>query len=151
MTMGTAAVRAPGVNGSETRERRILLIEDSAVLTRRLVDLLSEPGRVAVAAQAATQSEALLRLQEAVFDVLVVDIELAEGNGVAVIRQARQLYPPDSQPLIVVLTNYASDFVRDHCFAAGADYFLDKMRDIALLKAIVVDVRSKWTPPRASH
>ena len=43
MTMGTAAVRAPGVNGSLTSERRILLIEDSAVLTRRLVDLLSEP------------------------------------------------------------------------------------------------------------
>ncbi len=147
--MSTAAVR--DVNGATTPERRILLIEDSAVLTRRLVDLLSEPGRVAVAAQAATQSEALLRLQEALYDVLVVDIELAEGNGVAVIRQARQLYPPDGQPLIVVLTNYASDFVRDHCFAAGADYFLDKMRDIALLKAIVADGQSKWTPPRASH
>src|SRR6185437_8751907 len=148
MHMSTATVR--DVNGATTSERRILLIEDSAVLTRRLVDLLSEPGRVAVAAQAATQSEALLRLQEALFDVLV-DIELAEGNGVAVIRQARQLYPPDGQPLIVVLTNYASDFVRDHCFAAGADYFLDKMRDIALLKAIVADGQSKWTPPRASH
>ena len=82
---------------------------------------------------------------------LQVHIELAEGNGVAVIRQARQLYPPDGQPLIVVLTNYASDFVRDHCFAAGADYFLDKMRDIALLKAIVADGQSKWTPPRSSH
>jgi CheY-like chemotaxis protein len=132
-------------------ERRVLLIEDSAVLTRRLVDLLSEPGRVEVAAQAATQSEAVMRLQEGPFDVLVVDIELAEGNGVAVIRHARQLYPPDAQPLIVVLTNYASDFVRDHCFAAGADYFLDKMRDIALLKAVVVDGHSKWAPPRSSH
>jgi len=116
------------------------------VLTRRLIDLLSEPGRVEVAAQATTQSEAVARLQQSAFDVLVVDIELAEGNGVAVIRAARQLYPPDAQPLIVVLTNYASDFVRDHCFAAGADYFLDKMRDIALLKAVVVDGHSKWTP-----
>src|SRR5512146_728424 len=149
MHMSTATVR--DVNGATTSERRILLIEDSAVLTRRLVDLLSEPGRVSVAAQAATQSEALLRLQEATYDVLVVDIELAEGNGVAVIRQVRQLYPPDAQPLVVVLTNYASDFVRDHCFAAGADYFLDKMRDIALLKAIVADGQSKWTPPRTSH
>jgi two-component system OmpR family response regulator len=149
--MGTAEERSPGLNGSTSIERRILLIEDSTVLSRRLVDLLSEPGRVAVAAQAATQSDAVLKLQEATYDVLVVDIELAEGNGVAVIRQARQLYPPDSQPLIVVLTNYASDFVRDHCFAAGADYFLDKMRDIALLKAVVVDGRSKWTPPAVSH
>jgi CheY-like chemotaxis protein len=149
--VSTAEVHSPDSNSSTATERRLLLIEDSAVLTRRLIDLLSEPGRVEVTAQATTQSEALLRLQESAFDVLVVDIELAEGNGVAVIRQARQLYPPDAQPLIVVLTNYASDFVRDHCFAAGADYFLDKMRDIALLKAVVVDGRSKWTPPHSSH
>src|SRR5581483_949712 len=122
--MATAQLHPSGASDSPASERRILLIEDSAVLTRRLVDLLSEPGRVEVAAQASTQSEALLRLQEAAFDVLVVDIELAEGNGVAVIRHARQMYPPQAQPLIVVLTNYASDFVRDHCFAAGADYFL---------------------------
>jgi CheY-like chemotaxis protein len=149
--MGSAQEHSSELGGGTAAERRVLLVEDSAVLTRRLVDLLSEPGRIAVAAQAATQSEAVLRLQEGAFDVLVVDIELAEGNGVAVIRHARQMYPPDAQPLIVVLTNYASDFVRDHCFAAGADYFLDKMRDIALLKAVVVDGHSKWTPPHSSH
>lgn len=149
--MSTVQVHSPEIGSGPASERRVLLIEDSAVLTRRLIDLLSEPGRVEVAAQAATQSEAVMRLQEGAFDVLVVDIELAEGNGVAVIRHARQLYPPDAQPLIVVLTNYASDFVRDHCFAAGADYFLDKMRDIALLKAVVVDGHSKWAPPHSSH
>ena len=144
--MGAEARSADG-NGSSRAERRILLIEDSAVLSRRLVDLLSEPGRLCVTGKAATQSEALMRLQEATYDVLVVDIELAEGNGVAVIRQVRQLFPPDAQPVVVVLTNYASDFVRDHCFAAGADYFLDKMRDIARLKAVVADGHSKWTAP----
>jgi two-component system, OmpR family, response regulator len=149
--MSTVQVQPSDTSHGPASERRVLLIEDSAVLTRRLIDLLSEPGRVEVAAQAATQSEAVMRLQEGAFDVLVVDIELAEGNGVAVIRHARQLYPPDAQPLIVVLTNYASDFVRDHCFAAGADYFLDKMRDIALLKAVVVDGHSKWAPPHSSH
>jgi two-component system OmpR family response regulator len=149
--MPSVQVQPSDMSSGPASERRVLLIEDSAVLTRRLVDLLSEPGRVEVAAQAATQSEAVMRLQEGAFDVLVVDIELAEGNGVAVIRHARQLYPPDGQPLIVVLTNYASDFVRDHCFAAGADYFLDKMRDIALLKAVVVDGHSKWAPPHSSH
>ena len=132
---------------ADPNERRILLIEDSSALAERLVELLSEPGRLSIAAKAATQSDAVLRLRESSFDVLVVDIELAEGNGVAVIRQARQLYPPEAQPLIVVLTNYASDFVRDHCFAAGADYFLDKMRDISMLKGIVANSRSKWAGP----
>jgi two-component system, OmpR family, response regulator len=133
-------------DGRPAAERRVLLIEDSEVLSRRLVDLLSDPGCIAVAAQATTQTEALSRLKDGSFDVLVVDIELAEGNGVAVVRNARQLYPPEAQPLIVVLTNYASDFVREHCFAAGADYFLDKMRDISQLKAIVARGQPKWSP-----
>lgn len=141
----------PGPDGKQSVERRILLIEDSEVLSRRLVDLLTDPGCVAITAQATTQSEALSRLQGGSFDVLVVDIELAEGNGVAVVRNARQLYPPEAQPLIVVLTNYASDFVRDHCFAAGADYFLDKMRDISQLKTIVARGQPKWAPPSAGH
>jgi CheY-like chemotaxis protein len=152
MTAMSAPETLSTVNGTAPAERRILLIEDSEVLSRRLVELLSDPGSVAVAAQAATQSEALSRLKEDVFDVLVVDIELAEGNGVAVVRNARQLYPPHAQPLIVVLTNYASDFVRDHCFAAGADYFLDKMRDISQLKGIVAHGHSKWSQsPAAGH
>jgi DNA-binding response OmpR family regulator len=136
-------------NGTVAVERRVFLIEDSEVLSRRLVDLLTDPGSVAVAAQSTTQAEAMLRLQDETFDVLVVDIELAEGNGVAVVRNARELYPPSAQPLIIVLTNYASEFVREHCIEAGADYFLDKMRDISQLKAIVTSARSKWSP--ASH
>ncbi len=145
--MSFEQARPQKTDGMPAAERRILLVEDSTVLSRRLIELLSEPGRLAVAGQAATQSEAVLRLKETLFDVLVVDIELADGNGVSVIRQARQLYAPHSQPLIVVLTNYASDFVRDHCFAAGADYFLDKMRDIGRLRPIVADGRSKWSAP----
>ena len=145
MTLKEARPR--GLDEAPEAARRILLVEDSAALSRRLVELLSEPGRLTVAAQAATQSEAVLKLRETPYDVLVVDIELAEGNGVAVIRQARQLYQPQLQPLIVVLTNYASDFVREHCFAAGADYFLDKMRDIGRLKPIVADGHSKWSSP----
>jgi two-component system OmpR family response regulator len=151
MTPVSAPDTVSRMNGPTPVERRILLIEDSEALSRRLVDLLSEPGAIAVAAQAATQAEAISRLKEGVYDVLVVDIELAEGNGVAVVRNARQLYPPHAQPLIIMLTNYASDFVRDHCFAAGADYFLDKMRDISQLKALVAHGKTKYSQGPSGH
>ena len=96
--MSTVEVQSPGPGESAASERRILLIEDSAVLTRRLIDLLSEPGRVEVEAQASTQTEAVSRLQQDAYDVLVVEIELAEGNGVEVIRAARKMCTPDNQP-----------------------------------------------------
>jgi two-component system OmpR family response regulator len=151
MKSAIAPETSPRMNGTAPVERRILLIEDSEALSRRLIDLLSEPGAVTVTALAATQAEAISRLKESAFDVLVVDIELAEGNGVAVVRNARQLYPPHAQPLIIMLTNYASDFVRDHCFAAGADYFLDKMRDISQLKALVAHGRTKYSQGAIGH
>ena len=50
-----------------------------------------------------------------------------------------------------MLTNYASDFVRDHCFAAGADYFLDKMRDISQLKALVAYGKTKYSQAPSGH
>jgi DNA-binding response OmpR family regulator len=137
-------VAAAGMSDLDGAGRRILLIEDSALLSARLVDLIEEPGRATVTAQAATLDEALLRLAQGSYDVLVVDIELGEGSGVAVVREARQLYGPDVQPLIIVLTNHTSDFVRSHCLAAGADYFLDKMRDISRLKSVVTDAQPTW-------
>lgn len=140
--INTAPACAPVCNGPRGNVRRILLVEDSAVLSQRLVELLSEPGLLEVVAVAATQTEALEHLSQGSYEVLVVDIELAEGNGVAVIREAREVYRGDLQPLIVVLTNYASNFVREHCLAAGADYFLDKMRDISLLKPVVAGART---------
>ncbi len=41
--MGSAEERASNLDSATAVERRILLIEDSSVLSRRLVDLLSEP------------------------------------------------------------------------------------------------------------
>ena len=58
--MGTAEERSSSLNGTTTVERRILLIEDSSVLSRRLIDLLPEPGRIAVAAQAVGVARAAL-------------------------------------------------------------------------------------------
>ena len=48
MIMGTAQAQSSDLGGGKISERRVLLVEDSVVLTRRLVDLLSEPGRIEV-------------------------------------------------------------------------------------------------------
>ena len=142
------AVKASGARSKRDRagrqrlvqaERRILLIEDSAVLSRRLVDLLSEPGRVVRHGTGGDPVRgAVAPAGGAPTTCSWSTSSLPRATAWRSFVRSRQLYPPDAQPLIMVLTNYASDFVRDHCFAAGADYFLDKMRDISQLKAVVV-------------
>jgi len=121
----------------DPRELRILLIEDSRPIKERLANLLTVPGQMRIAGSAATEKEAIEQIDAAEFDVLIVDVELREGSGIGAIRRGREHYPAARQPLIIVLTNYPLPAVRSHCFRAGADHFLDKMRQFQDVKALI--------------
>jgi two-component system, OmpR family, response regulator len=123
---------------SSRPELRILLVEDSAALRVRLVERLTHPGQMRVTGTADTEAGALELIQAQSFDVMVVDVELRQGSGIAVIRRTRagQKQPPF--PLIIVLTNYNLPSVRDRCLAAGADHFLDKMREFDRLYPLIL-------------
>jgi two-component system, OmpR family, response regulator len=107
---------------------RILLIEDFAPLRTRLTELLSIPGSTQVAATAETELEAHDRIEADDFDILVVDVQLRQGNGLGAVRDARARWNTGTPSLIIMLTNHALPIVRQRCLAAGADHFLDKIR-----------------------
>ncbi len=104
--------------------------------------MLTTPGLARVTAMAATEAEAIEQIKSLNFDVLIVDVELQTGSGINVVRQARTRWPTPLKPLIIVLTNYALPTVKDRCLAAGADYFLDKMRQFEQLQPLIAKQRS---------
>lgn len=112
---------------------RILLVEDSPLLRNRLIRMLSEHKVIEVVGYAAAEAEAVEKMGVVPFDALVVDVELRPGSGLGVIRQVRAASVEASghhRIPIVVLTNYDLPTVRERCMHAGADFFLDKMREI---------------------
>ena len=109
-------------------ERRILLVEDSAPIRLRLIELLNIPGAMHVAATVETELDAHDQIEIHDFDVLVVDVQLRQGSGIGAVRDARARWGILAPALIIVLTNHSYPTVRQHCFAAGADHFLDKSR-----------------------
>jgi two-component system, OmpR family, response regulator len=121
-------------------EMRLLLVEDSATLRIRLIELLTDPGTMRVAATAETESEASDRMDEHEFDVLIVDVELRQGSGINVVRNARARSSA-SPPLIIILTNYGLPTVKQHCMAAGADHFLDKSRQFNQVVPLILQRR----------
>jgi CheY-like chemotaxis protein len=135
--------KAPAAASAVQPELRILLVEDSARLRLRLTDMLTTPGITAVTATATSEPEARDLINAQGFDVLVVDIELREGNGIGVINYARARWLVPPLPLIIVLTNYSLPTVRERCMAAGADYFLDKMRQFGELYPLILERRSQ--------
>jgi CheY-like chemotaxis protein len=133
-------------NGAPGKPLRILLVEDSPLLRGRLENMLSQHAAFKVTGLAAAEAEAVEKLDSVPYDVIVVDVELRPGSGIGVIRQARQRNkdPKDgSHVWIIVLTNYDLPTVRERCMQAGADHFLDKMREIDQLIPILLGIAGR--------
>jgi CheY-like chemotaxis protein len=142
---GNDSIFSPEVFATDVK---LLLIEDSPLLQIRLRRFLEASGSIQVADIVDSAPTAMESIDRAVFDVLIVDVELKKGSGIEVVRHARSHYPIDRQPLIIVLTNYALPVVEMRCRQAGADHFLDKMRQFSDLLPLIRQWRQP--PPAAA-
>ena len=133
-------------NGAPGTPLRILLVEDSPLLRGRLENMLSQHVVFSVTGTAAAETEAIEKLDPVPYDVIVVDVELRPGSGIGVIREARarnKNAKDDCHVWIIVLTNYDLPTVRERCMQAGADHFLDKMREIDQLIPILLGIAGR--------
>jgi CheY-like chemotaxis protein len=141
-----AAGNAPRKNGVPGKPLRILLVEDSPLLRGRLENMISQHAAFKVTGLAAAEAEAIEKLDTVAYDVIVVDVELRPGSGIGVIRQARARNKDSrdgAHVWIIVLTNYDLPTVRERCMQAGADHFLDKMREIDQLIPILLGIAGR--------
>ena len=141
-----AAANLPRKNGAPGKPLRILLVEDSPLLRGRLENMLSQHAAFKVTGLAAAEAEAIEKLESVPYDAIVVDVELRPGSGIGVIRQARarnKETKDDGHVWIIVLTNYDLPTVRERCMQAGADHFLDKMREIDQLIPILLGIAGR--------
>jgi CheY-like chemotaxis protein len=133
-------------NGALGKPLRILLVEDSPLLRSRLEGMLSQYAAFKVTGLASAEAEAVEKLDTVPYDAIVVDVELRPGSGIGVIRSARARNRDTADGThvwIIVLTNYDLPTVRERCMAAGADHFLDKMREIDQLMPILLQISGR--------
>jgi two-component system, OmpR family, response regulator len=133
-------------NGAPGKPLRILLVEDSPLLRSRLEGMLSQYAAFKVTGLASAEAEAVEKLETVPYDAIVVDVELRPGSGIGVIRSARARNRDTADGThvwIIVLTNYDLPTVRERCMAAGADHFLDKMREIDQLMPILMQISGR--------
>jgi CheY-like chemotaxis protein len=129
-----ATVQAQTPGSSTPRHRlRTYIVEDSAVIRENLIATLEELGPLQVVGTAEDETTAVEWLEHSAgqIDLVIVDIFLGRGSGLAVLRAARQR--PDRGRKIVVLSNYATPDMRNRCLALGADQVFDKSHDLESL------------------
>jgi PAS domain S-box-containing protein len=103
--------------------KRILIAEDDPVNREVAVLLLAETGLVIDTV--ADGAEALAAAGRVDYDLILMDIQMPEMNGLDATRAIRRL-PNGSHLRIVAMTANAFEEDRQACFAAGADDHLGK-------------------------
>jgi two-component system OmpR family response regulator len=116
----------------------VLLVEDSKVLVERLSEMLDGIYGLDLAAVVDTEAEAISQVVDGAFDVLLLDLQLRRGTGFGVLRA---ISGHSRRPIVVVLTNYDLAEYRRIATALGANYFLDKVRDMDQLPELMDEIR----------
>ena len=115
------------------------LVEDNAVIRENLVATLEEMLDMRVLGHAVDENGAIHWMSEAQADcdLVIIDLFLAQGTGLNVLRAAGERMPAARR---VVLSNYATPDMRQRCLALGADKVFDKSAELDDLLAYCGDL-----------
>ena len=113
---------------------RILLAEDNAVNQKLALRLLERMGYTADVAGDGVQ--AIAALDGGVYDVVLMDVQMPELDGLEATRRIRARWPERGIRIIAMTANAMAED-REACLAAGMDDYLSKpIRVVELIGAL---------------
>jgi signal transduction histidine kinase/CheY-like chemotaxis protein len=113
------------------RKLRILVAEDNAINQRFMAALLRKAGHDVTIVENGHQAVAAVR--DGDYDVVLMDVQMPDLDGVEATRQIRGLPPPRQLVPIIALTAHAMTGAREEYLGAGMDDFVSKPVESALL------------------
>ncbi len=103
---------------------KILLAEDNIVNQKLALRILEKLGYDADLARNGV--EAVNMAQEKEYDVILMDVQMPEMDGLEATRQIRKLLQSDTRPFIIAMTANAMQGDREKCLAAGMNEYISK-------------------------
>lgn len=118
------------------RDMKVYVVEDSAAVRERLVEMIREIEDVEVVGEAGSYGKAVAGIRDSAPDVAILDIKLADdsGSGIDVLAEVRKTMP---EIRAIVMSNYVTPQHVKASADAGAEYFLDKSVDFERIPEIL--------------
>lgn len=131
----------PPPSGAEPRPLRIVLVDDLAATRQGLRMAFALEPRIHVAGEASNGAEALATIARLRPDLVVMDVEMPDGDGIETTRhlRARGFAKP-----IVLLSIHDDSATRASATSAGASAFVTKHEGFAALMAAIRAVGPVW-------
>jgi CheY-like chemotaxis protein len=109
---------------AERHPLRILLAEDNLVNQKLAMRLLQQMGYRADLA--VNGLEAIEQVERQRYDVVLMDVQMPEMDGLEASRRITKRWPTQRRPRIVAMTANAMQGDRQDCLGAGMDDYLTK-------------------------
>ena len=114
---------------------RVLLVEDSRVLSERMRESLEGLDNVEVVGAVADESAAVAAVRQHAVDVIVLDLQLKEGTGFGVMERLGK-----ARPVIIVFTNYMLPEYQRLAQSMGVEHYLNKSVDYERLPQLLSEI-----------
>ncbi|GAA1737427.1 response regulator transcription factor [Aeromicrobium alkaliterrae] len=127
----------------------IVLADDEVLLRKALASLLPMEGDVTVLAEAVDGADAVRATLEHRPDVLVIDLEMPNVDGLGAVEQLRQELPDQ---VVLMLTRHARPGVLRKALALGVQGFVSKSAEPSHIASVVAALHrgQRWIDPEVS-
>ena len=144
-----AGQKAPAkASPAQIRPLRILMAEDNKINQKFALALLAKGGHSVHVAENGHQAVDALRRDD--FDVVLMDIQMPELDGLQATKQIRALPQPKCAIPIIALTAHALAGAREEYIAAGMDDYISKPVDAGILNAKLSEVAARLAGSQAA-
>jgi two-component system chemotaxis response regulator CheB len=137
---------------------RVLIVDDSVVVRRMLSDALSGDPRISVVGTAPNGAIALQKLAQISPDIVILDVEMPDMDGIETVRRLRVDYPKLPVIMCSSLTERGAEVTLRALSAGATDYVTKPSASIAqrdglssfkseLLASVLVLGEAKASPP----
>jgi DNA-binding NarL/FixJ family response regulator len=125
---------------------RVVIVDDHRVLAELLTAALSTSGEVAVIESVGTAAEAIDRVGAVQPDVVILDYDLPDDDGVSVVSSIKATCPTCR---VLMLTSYTDPAILNEALDAGCDGYVTKRNGASEILSAVLAVASDETPVSA--
>lgn len=103
--------------------KRVLIVDDHPLMRDGLSMRLSLQSDLEVCGEAASEDEAIKRVDETTPDLVLVDLSLQSGHGLDLVKQIKSRHP---QTKMLVVSSFDESLYAERSLRAGAHGYLNK-------------------------
>jgi DNA-binding NtrC family response regulator len=119
--------------------KRLLIVDDEETLTFSLYQTFINVQVECEVITASSGEEALSRLQEGHFDVVISDIAMPGLNGIDLLSMIKSKTP---ETKVILITAYGSDEREELAYQKGAEKYIEKPFDLHEIRDLVINLLS---------